>query len=382
MSASGSRRARVLAVAIALGAALLALVPAAGATERLAPKRFAGVVWDREIQDSPLAIQRQQWATMASAGVETTRSIFSWDLAQPTEDGPIDFRRTDVMVEQAARHGIDLLPIVTYAPPWSRAVPHPASAPASRADYTHYLTALIERYGPAGTFWDENPVVPRRPVRAWQIWNEASLDWQFQPHEGWAQRYGALLRSAHKAVKKADPGARVILGGLANNAWDAIDKLYRSGGIKGNFDAAALHIYSAKPDDFTEVTRRFREALDKNGDRKRRIFVTEAGASASKGVMRADQQSYFQVTPEEMAKLIPAVYKRLLAAADRYRIERVYWYTWASGYLPDRSVFDYSGLNSYMPNEEVRPQPALDGYRRMALHLEGCAKDTKARCTE
>jgi len=366
VSASGSGRARALSVAILLAAALLTLAPPAGATERLAPKRFAGVMWDREIQDSPLAIQRQQWATMASSGVETTRSIFSWDLAQPAEGGPIGFRRTDVMVEQAARHGIDLLPVVTYAPPWSRAVPHPASAPASRSAYTRYLTALIERYGPTGSFWDENPVVPRRPVRAWQIWNEASLEWQFQPHEGWAQRYGALLRSSYKAVKKADPGARVILGGLANNAWDAIDKLYRRGGIKGNFDAAALHIYSAKPDDFTEIVRRFREALDRNGGRKRRILVTEAGASASKGVVRADQQSYFQVTPEELAKLIPAVYKRLLATADRYRVERVYWYTWASG---------------YMPNEEVRAQPALDGYRRMALHLEGCAKDTKARCT-
>lgn len=376
------RRARSTAIAVALAAALvLVAAPASyAANQRLVPKRFVGVMWDREIQDAPRSLQRTQWAEMASSGVESARVIFSWDIAQPREDAPIDFERTDLMVEEAARHGIDLLPVVMYAPPWSRAVRHPAAAPADNAAYARYLRALVRRYGAAGSFWRERPKVPRRPIGAWQIWNEQHLDWQFKPHAGWAQRYGALLRTSYRTIKREDRGARVVLGGLVNDAWNSIDKLYRSGGIHGYFDVAAVHMYHRDPDAFPEVVRRFRAALDRNGGVKRRIFVTEAGASASKGELDAPEQEYFQVTHKQMARLVPAAYKRLARKADDYRIERVYWYTWASGYGSDMTVFGFAGLNSYAPGGSVLAVPGLDGYRKMARALQGCVKDTRARC--
>jgi hypothetical protein len=352
----------------------------AATAKRVVPKQFVGVMWDREIQDAPRKVQKEQWATMAASGVESARAIFSWDLAQPEKGKPVYFTLTDVMVEEAARHGIDLLPVVTYAPAWTRVVAHPASAPADNAAYARYLTELVDRYGPEGTFWSANPGVPKRPIRAWQIWNEPALDWQFKPHTDWAPRYGKLLRSAYKAVKAVDPTARVVLGGLANNAWDAIDKLYRIGGIRGYFDVAAVHIYSGRADDFSEIVRRFRAAIDRNGDLKKRIYATEAGASASKGVLEAPEQEYFQVTHKQMAKLVPAVFKRLAQSAEKLWLERVYWYTWASGFTYDRTIFGFSGLNAYAPGTQVHPLAGLDGFRKMARGLQGCEKDTKARC--
>jgi hypothetical protein len=360
---------------------LPAAAPAlAASAERAAPKRFVGAMYDREIQDAAQNVQRQQWAAMASSGVESARVIFSWELAQERRHGAIDFRRTDAMVEEAARHGIDPLPVVMYAPPWARLVPHPASAPSDHPAFAGYVRALVRRYGPSGSFWRTNPGVPARPVRAWQIWNEPHLEWQFMPHEGWAPRYGALLRTGYRAVKAADPGARVVLGGMVNDAWRSIDKLYRTGGVHGYFDVAAVHVYSADPNDFAVVVERVREALDRNGGAKRRIFVTEAGASASAGSLEAPHQQYFQVTQSQLASLVPATFKRLARIAEGHGVERVYWYTWASGYSTDMTIFGFSGLNAYVPGGRVYPLPGLDGFRKAARTLQGCKKDTKARC--
>ena len=370
------------ALAVALAAALVpAAAPAVAASgERTAPKLFAGVMYDREVQDTPPTVQKQQWALMASSGVESARVIFSWDIAQGQKADPIDFKRTDTLVAEAARHGIDLLPVIMYAPPWARAVPHPASAPSDNAAFSNYVRALVRRYGPRGGFWKKNPGVPKRPIRTWQIWNEPHLDWQFKPHKNWERRYGALLRTGYRAVKAADPGGRVVLGGMVNAAWRSIDKLYREGGIHGFFDIAAVHMYSSDPDDFVEVVRRVRETLDRNGGAKRTIFVTEVGASASKGTLDAPQNSYFQVTQSEMARLIPAAFSRFARMAEDHRLERVYWYTWASGYASDMTIFGFAGLNAYAPGGRIYPLEGLDGFRKAARMLQGCKKDTKARC--
>ena len=80
-----------------------------------------------------------------------------------------DFERTDGVVRRAALRNVDLLPIVFYAPRWARAYRNRfTSPPKRRADYVTYLAALVDRYGPDGTFWAEHPELPNHPVREWQ----------------------------------------------------------------------------------------------------------------------------------------------------------------------------------------------------------------------
>jgi hypothetical protein len=360
----------------------LLLAPAAGAAERQVPERFVGVMWDQEIQDAPLDVQTQQWALMATSGVETARVIFSWELAQPRETRPIRFKKTDVMVEQAARHGIELLPVIHYAPKWARLVKERASAPKNVADYVRYAVALVERYGPEGTFWTERPDVPKLPVRTWQVWNEPQLHWQFQPHAGWHKRYGEILRRTNQAIKRADPGAKVLLAGLANRAWDAIATLYRHGKVGGHFDVAGLHMYSKRSNDFLEILRRFRRTIDRF-DRGRPIWITEIGASASLKAVRAHPSvRHLQTTHRKMADLIPVTYRNLARGATSSGVERVYWYTWASPYTVASYVFGWSGLNAFTSDYKVAPMYALESYREVARELEGCAKDEQARCVE
>jgi hypothetical protein len=372
--------ARVAAVGAAL-CALLAAAPAAGAAGRSVPPNFTGVMWDKEIQDAPQEVQREQWATMALSGVETARVIFAWHLAQPVKEQPPSYALTDVMVEEAARQGIDVLPVVTYAPEWARVIPGDlASAPLDVGAYVSYLSGLVRRYGADGSFWRERPDLPRRPVRAWQVWNEPHLPWQFAPTGQWARRYGGILRRGYAAIKRADPGATVVLGGLANHAWKELAHIYRRGNGRGSFDVAAIHIYSATPGDFAEIVRRFRRELDRFGDRRVPIWVTEAGASASSGEFREPNMEHFQTTDEELARLIPRSFRALASERRATRVERVFWYTWASPYTRESGIFGYAGLNTYEPGGPVRPRPALDAFRRIAFRLQGCRKDATARC--
>jgi hypothetical protein len=357
------RRAVLVLAAIA---ALAATAPAAHAGERTVPPRFFGVMWDKEIQDAPLVLQDREWARMAANGVESARVVFAWDRAQPDRGGPISFAHTDPMVANGARHGIDVLPVAIYAPPWARVQPgEVGSAPSDRSAYTAYLVAAIERYGPGGAFWRERPELRYRPVRIWQIWNEPHLPSHWLPQSTWPERYGQLLRSSYRAVKRADPGARVVLTGLANASWRELNRLYLRGRVEGYFDVAAIHHYSRTPGDFLELTRRMRQTLDKYGDRDVSIWWTETGASASAGRLRAPGSEHFQTTDRGLAKRVAESYRLLARARRRFRIERVYWYTWASSYQPAPSVFDYSGM-SVFDGSATSPKPALSAYRRIA----------------
>jgi hypothetical protein len=367
-----------------LGAVLigtLLTVSAAGhAGERKVPRGFIGVMWDKEIQDAPGDLQREQWARMARSGVESARVIFSWALAQAGPGSELDFTRSDQMVRNAAMHGIDLLPVVIYAPTWARVnQDHLGSAPSDVAGYRHYMSELVRRYGSRGYFWRDNPRLPKRPVRRWQIWNEPSLPYQWNPHEGWPERYAKLLRTAARAVRNEDPRATVVLAGFANDAWTALPEVYRVGNVRRYFDAAAVHMYSVRSADYVEIVRRFRRAMDRHGDRGKPIYITEVGASASLAVIRSPDHQHFQTTNAGLARHVEQSFPALARVRRRYRLERVYWYTWASPYDATTGVFGYSGLNAFYGGP-VSPMPAMRAFRRIAVEYQGCRKDARARC--
>jgi hypothetical protein len=369
------------AASVAVVALISACLPsAAGAAERRVPPGFFGVMWDKEIQDAPADLQAAEWQKMARSGVESARVIFSWNLAQERPEDKPNFVRADEMVRNAATHGIDLLPVITYAPDWARVEPgNLASAPKDLPAYGHYVSELVRRYGPRGYYWRRNPDVPKRPIRTWQIWNEPALEWQFSPHRGWPSRYAQILRTGARAVRRRDRRATIVLSGFANNAWTAIAQLYAAGNVRPYFDAAAVHMYSANPGDFVEIARRFRRAMDRAGDRRKPIFVTEAGASASASVFRSPGHEYFQTTNNGLARHIGASYRALTGVRGRLGIRHVYWYTWASSYDATSGVFGFAGLNAFSAFH-VKPMPAMAAYRRTARAYEGCRKDASARC--
>jgi hypothetical protein len=352
--------------------ALLVIAPAAEA--RKAPPRYMGMNWDGAIASAPAAVRDAQFPRMATAGVETVRTTFRWADAQPVEGGPIDLSATDALVMQAAARRIDTLPIVITAPDWARISPAPLAPPRDGTLIQPYIRALIARYGPSGSLWAAHPELPRVPIRYWQFWNEPHLPYQWDlPRDRadeWPQTYTSQLKVFHSTVKQADPGAKVVLGGLANFSWRYLAALYRSG-ARGSFDVAALHPYTTKPKGVVRLLARFRAVMKKRGDGRKPVWVTELGLPASRG--RAHSTSPLQTTPRGMARYLSGSYEVL-----RKRVPRVYWYTWASEYTGD--IFRFAGLFRYAGTGQPATEPAYSAYVRTARRMEGCAKTAAGAC--
>jgi hypothetical protein len=342
---------------------VLAVAASAGAH---VPRDFFGVVYDGGVTTAPAASQEGQFARMRHTGVETARVVFSWADAQPNQGQPPSFAATDALVARAARNDIDLLPIVIYAPPWAREDPsNGASPPRDAADYAAFLRALVTRYGPAGSFWIENPALPKRPLRTWQIWNEPQLRYQWADSD-WQPSYGRLLRAAHDTLKQADPGCTVVLAGATNFAWTALASLYDKGAIKSAFDVAALHPYTGSARRVLTAVKLFRAVLRRHGDGRRPVWITELAWPASKG--RATPPSGLKTIVTTAHGMSQRLVRGYTLLAQTHAVQRAYWYTWASGYRRSDGIFDFTGLERY-DGSQFRATRALRAYRQVVRAL-------------
>src|SRR5690348_13963311 len=114
-----------------------------------------------------------QAALAVSSGAESIRTVVDWSRLEPTKGGPIQYADLDRLVATTAARGLTLLPVVERTPRWDAAVPGNAgSPPRTLLPFAAFLTALVKRYGPDGSFWAAHPSLPRVPIRMWQIWNE------------------------------------------------------------------------------------------------------------------------------------------------------------------------------------------------------------------
>jgi hypothetical protein len=315
-----------------------------------------------------------------SSGVESVRLVVDWSRLQPSANGPIRFGDLDPVVAAAAARGLSVLPVVERTPAWDALSPGVSgSPPRATAPFAAFLTALVKRYGPAGNFWPAHPNVARVPIRMWQIWNEPHFTsyWSVQP---FAPGYVKLLGAAHAAIKSADPGAKVVLAGLADFSWQYLAQIYRVPGARGLFDVVALHPYTAQPQGVITIMQRARKVMNQFGDRAKPILATEITWPSSEG--KAPPQFGVSTTEAGQAARLAAVVPLLMANRAKLGLTGFYWYTWMGDETPrpHPDGFDFAGLLTYVSGR-VTATPALAVFRRSALRIEGCTRKASAtRC--
>lgn len=387
---------------LTLVAALLAVVaitaaPAAAARRRV-PFGFFGVVLDPTLAYQGTASQiDSQMGLMASSGVESVRVNFSWAVAQPASDS-YDWGPTDTLVSAAARHGLQLLPIVEFTPRWASS--HPQSAwlyytPRHLSTFSTFMTALVDRYGSHGSFWATHRGLPRDPITYWQIWNEpegTKYDWRSGPL--WQDTYTSLLKAGFSAVHRADRAARVVSGAVValngNNLtpWNEARLLYRAG-FKRYFDVLAVNAFTNAPTVSASVARSIRivdlvrQVMGANRDAGKPVWVTEVTWTAALGRIPRSQYAGFETTAKGQAQRLSDYYSQV-AARRPDGIQRAFWYTWVSPYVPqplfgNPPTFQYSGLVKWQPGQPFTALPVLGTYASVAARFEGCRKTTDAR---
>jgi hypothetical protein len=377
-------------VMMAIALALVAMPATADAAKRpkKVPQNFVGVVADGPVFTNPAVDLDSEMSRMVRNGVQTERIVFNWAGAQPyasftdvppdqiaqyqDENGvPTDYSEIDREVAAAAKRHIAVLPVVLTAPDWDARHPGDfASPPTDPQPYADFTGALVRRYGPGGTFWVEHPELDAQPIRCWQIWNEPNLRpfWSDQP---FAADYVTLLGAARTSIKAADPGARIVLAGLANKSWTALDKIYQQG-ARNLFDIACFHPFTHEVSGVKTILQKDRKVMAKYRDSKKSLWVTELSWTSSKG--RTNVLFGNEETEAGQAKKLGAAYKMLASARGKLRIGRVYWYSWLSRDMQDDYPFDWAGLSRITSGGDIRAKPALAAYSKVTLALEHCKK--------
>ncbi|MFL5822929.1 MAG: hypothetical protein ACJ764_05750 [Solirubrobacteraceae bacterium] len=346
---------------------------------------FVGVMADGPLFFSGVKLGHQV-AKMAADGVGSVRVAFNWSKAQPYQDWneipagqkkhfthgpggvPTSYFETDRIVRLAAIHHLTLLPVVTTVPPWDGSPKGQHNQPARDAPYGRYLTGLIRRYGPSGRFWSDHRRLPRRPLTAWQIWNEPELteNWDTFP---FARSYVRLLRVAHDAIRRADPSARVVLAALTNYGWRDLASIYKVQGSRRVFDEVAANPYTAQPSGVITILGYFRKAMDDNGDSHKPLLATEVGWPSAKG--KSSQDFGFNTTERGQAKKLSELLPLLAKNRHRLRLASFYYYTWMSTDPRHGVPFQYAGLLRFRrAKDKIDPKPAYFAFRRTVRKLE------------
>lgn len=383
----------VLTLAVLAGAA-----PArARAATRHVPSGFVGMdvdgsLWPTTEPGINLAAQLNQ---MVRSGVESLRVTFNWAGVQPfaswaqlraeapefakafTNVGgvPTAWRSLDKIVGLAAKRRLKILPVILNAPGWDALPmqgPMSVSMPARDGPYANFAKALVRRYGPHGRFWSVHKKIPKVPIRMWQIWNEpnTSTFWT-QP---FAQGYVALLGAAHDAIKAADPHAKIVLAGLPNYSWTALEQIYAIPGARNLFDVVDVHPYTKVPGGVILILAKDRQTMAAHGDPHKAMIAGEISWPSAEGQNAYNPSNFDFITTEAgQASNVRAIVPMLAQHRRALGLTGFYYYNWASAEPPGGFAFDFSGLFRYASDKLVA-KPAFAAFRGAALAVEGCHK--------
>jgi len=279
----------------------------------------------------------------------------------------VNFAETDRIVGAAAGARVRVLPVLVRAPAWAAGGDEREGAVPAADQYGAWVGEVVRRYGPSGSFWAENPAIPKVPVRQWQVWNEPDITRYLTPPAGrsWPGAYVPLLRAGAAAIRRADRDATVVAAGLTNKSWEDLGRLYRAGGRK-HFDAAAIHPFSARVSNVVKIVRLARRTMRRRGDGRKPLFLTEVSWSSGKG--RSTFNYGWETTERGQAARLRQAFTALARERRRLRIGGVWWYTWLSPALGDDESFSYGGLRR-LENGRPVDKPALAAFRSTVRRL-------------
>jgi hypothetical protein len=305
---------------------------------------------------------------MKAGGIEAIRWPLIWPAVQPTKRGPYNWAAFDPVVEEAARQGLSVLPFIIATPAWvaNKGTTLPIHNARQRKAYVTFLRAVVERYGPGGQFWVEHspatirrerekekagpdyelagaalkPIAKPMPITTWQVWNEANFFYFAYPVSPF--EYAKLLKLSTPVIKKAEPGAKVILTGLFGRptagakrgmpAAQFLEGIYKVPGIKSYFDGVALHPYAIDSEELEEIVEELHEVTVKAHDHVP-LYITEMGWG-SQNDFHIDA---FEHGVRGQVEELKAAYKYLLENRTRLDLKQVYWFSWKD--LPESCAF-------------------------------------------
>lgn len=313
---------RKIPLILALGLAAI-VSPAAHA---YLPPGFIGVSPQSPASSSDFELMRE-------ARVSSVRVPLYWTVVQARPPGVAepDWSGFDREVRLAAESDIRVMPFVWGSPEWvaPQVIDLPVRTAWQRWGWSRLLREAVGRYGPGGSFWEENPELPFLPIRRWEIWNEENIVTFADRPDPLA--FAKLIRISGRVLHRRDPGSKVIVGGFFGRplqippnvaSGDFLSRLYRAGGVKRHFDGVALHPYVARARAMGAQLDNLRRIMRAHHDAATPIYVTELGWGSRSGPTRWERGLYGQ------ARQLSRAFAMLSAQRLRWRVGGVWWFTW------------------------------------------------------
>lgn len=278
---------------------------------------IVGLCEDYPEESRSIDAARRDFTYTRAAGGSVLRIAFGWDAMEPKPD-EYDWSFWDEFVPLAVEtYGIKLIPYVCYTPAWAASEPGRESwrsAPKNPADFEEFMALISLRYG--------------RWIDSWEIWNEPDNEayWSGTP-----EQYAELVRAGSRGVRRGDPGATIVLGGLA---WDLdyLRELLEIHDVEDFVDVINVHSYfeTWHEDPIEDLHRYLEEAamiVHAFGDGEP-LWMAEVGYS-SRGARRPGvtelyrSRYYNEHTVEYQAA---ALARTLLVSLGSGRLSLLAWY--------------------------------------------------------
>ncbi len=327
----------------------------------------AFLYWNYEAADRDLKLVQDMGFTWVKTNI-------AWREVEGIEKGAYDWARTDRMVKAVRRAKLNLIARVDFQPFWTQAPGanlKEHAPPEDMQNYGDFCHALAEHY--------------KGKIRAYQVWNEPNLtfEWGDQPPD--PARYVEMLKACYIGVKTADPDALVISAGMAPTGSGLpaaipddqyIEKMYLAGAAP-YFDLLGVHASGYKEPPETspdEAAKKYngnrffcfrhvediRKIMVRYGDGNKQIALLEFGWTTDQ--VHPDY-SWYAVTPEQQADYL----------VRAYQYAKAHWSPWIGPMvaLSIASPFDtedkeqYWWAITYPDFPDTRVRPAYDALRAM-----------------
>jgi CDP-paratose 2-epimerase len=239
--------------------------------------------------------------TLNQLGVRRLRTMLSWaDWAR--SDGPAWI---EVLLDEL--DGLDVLPVLHATPPSFGEKPYTSSVPRELDHYAYFVRWVCATHGDRFTHV--------------QLWNEPTTwcDWD-RDADRWWTRFAEMVRLG--AAEAAEAGKDVVLAGISPPDGTLLGlgdterphflEIMEEQGALENVDVIAFHGFPATPQwsqGWAGWDAEIEGIVRWAGARKKSTWITETGSSKLMPANRATE-----------------VY-RVVDAARRGGIERVYWYS-------------------------------------------------------
>lgn len=290
---------------------------------------------------SGLAVVERDFQLIKELGVDHLRVSFSWSNYEPQRGHFRHLKWLRQFVELAHEYGITLLPYLCYAPSWATIDRTWNAPPRDFDDWYNYVYRMVSEF--------------KDLIGHWELWNEQDIkEWW----SGSFQEYARLLEVGARAVRDADPTAKVLLGGLTRVNPVYIQRLVDLG-LGDAFDIVPIHAYpeswsSYRAEDFLTPSGTQFDALVKVLEEKAKsqpIWINEMGYPTTAGRTETDQ-----------ANMIRRAIATLLATGQ---VELIGWYEIKDLYRSFRAIGNEYNYHLGLTRVDQTKKIGFDTYRNI-----------------